>query len=365
MNRVIIIGYRFLLIILLCLMFVFIIGNLSFVIAYDKSQARSFVVMDASNGKILYAKNPYLRCPPASTVKLMTAIIALEHLEMHSTVTISRKASMVSPHKANLKEGDRVTLEKLLYAALIGSANDAAIALAEAVSGTEERFVRLMNKKAKEIGAKNTKFINASGLPGAGQYTTAYDLSMIMSYALTYPKLQEIMGTRVTEIYTENGDLIFLKNTNRLLWINENLLGGKTGYTRNARHCFVCAAERGDTRLVVALLGIPNREGLWRETELLLNKGFEVIENNEKPLIYYAKTDYDLKGKHKVSSKKKFKKKLIAKKTSKNKKTELAKKKSKIKSLAKKKGKMKVLTKKKQIKNYKVANTKKGNGTKG
>jgi D-alanyl-D-alanine carboxypeptidase (penicillin-binding protein 5/6) len=303
------------------------------VIASDEVHSRSVVVMDATTGKILYAKNPHLKCPPASTAKLMTAIIAIEHADINDTIIISSKASRVSPHKAGFKEGDKVIVEKLLYAALLGSANDAAVALAEAVAGSEERFVRLMNKKAKEIGAKNTKFINASGLPSSGQYITAYDLSKIMSYALSYPKLKEIIGTRVTEIYTENGDSIFLKNTNRLLWIDENLVGGKTGYTRSAQHCFVCAAERGNDTVVVALLGTPSREGLWKETEILINRGFEVIVNNKRPFIYYTKTDYDVKGKQKVSSKKKGNKKLIAKKKLKKKKSELVAKKSKTKTL--------------------------------
>ncbi len=367
MKPILTIGYRFLVIFTSYLMFILINGHLSFVIASEKSKSRSFVVMDASNGQILYAKNPYLKCPPASTVKLMTAIIAMENLDMGSTVTVSRKASSVSPHKANLKEGDRISVEKLLYAALVGSANDAAVALAEAAAGSEKKFVRLMNKKAKEIGAKNTKFVNASGLPASGQYTTAYDLSIIMSYALNYPKLQEIIGTRVTQIYTETGDSIFIKNTNRLLWVDEDLLGGKTGYTRNAKHCFVCVAERGGDKVVVAILGTPSREELWRETKMLLNKGFEIIGNNEKPVIYYTKTNYNLKVKHKISLKKKNDRRLIVKKGSKKVKSKLAAKKSKTKSLAKRKARAKTLTKKKQEqkKNYNVANTRKGNGTKG
>ncbi len=128
MKHILAISYRFLVIFTSYLMFILIHGHISFVIASEKFQSRSFVVMDVSNGQILYAKNPYLKCPPASTVKLMTAIIAMENLDMGSTVTISRKASRVPPHKANLKEGDRISVEQLLYAALVGSANDAAVA---------------------------------------------------------------------------------------------------------------------------------------------------------------------------------------------------------------------------------------------
>src|SRR4030042_5073834 len=216
--------------------------------------------MDASTGGILYAKNPDLRLPPASTTKLMTAVVVMENANLADVIPISRNATRVSPHKAGFKRGDKVTVEKLLYAALLGSANDAAVALSESVAGSEARFVELMNRKAVEIGARDTKFINSNGLPGPGQYITAYDLSKIMSYALRYPILRQIIGTRVTGVSTENGNAIFLKNTNRLLWSDEDLVGGKTGYTRKARHCFVCAAEREKDTVVVALLASPSRE---------------------------------------------------------------------------------------------------------
>ena len=181
-----------------------------------------------------------------------------------------------------------MTIEHLLYAALLDSGNDAAVALAEAVAGTEARFVRRMNRKVMAIGARNTRFINASGLPGRGQYTTAYDLGKIMSYALRYPKLKEIIGTRVTEISTKNGNGLFLKNSNKLLWSEDDLLGGKTGYTRSARHCFVCAAERNGSTIIVAILGSPNRKGLWKESEALIARGFDVIRKKRQPEIYFT-----------------------------------------------------------------------------
>jgi D-alanyl-D-alanine carboxypeptidase (penicillin-binding protein 5/6) len=173
-----------------------------------------------------------------------------------------------------------------------------------------------------------------------------------MSYALKYSKLKEIIGTRVAEISTENGKAIFLKNTNRLLWSEEDLVGGKTGYTRKARHCFVCAAERDNDTVIVALLGSPSRSDLWKETETLIGRGFEAIGNKEKPVIYLAKTDYDYpaikkasyKGKNRLNGKNKRSKpkpdeKFMAKKTGKQKKAVLA---------AKKKGQTKVFAKNKK-----------------
>lgn len=313
--------------------------------------SRSVVAMDASNGMILYAKNPYLRRAPASTTKLMTAIVVMENADLTDMVTISRNASQVSPHKAGFREGDKVSVEKLLYAALLGSANDAAVALAEGVSGSEERFVELMNRKALAIGATNTKFINPNGLPGPGQYITAYDLAKIMGYALRFPKLKEIIGTRVAEISTERGKEIFLRNTNRLLWSEEDLVGGKTGYTRLARHCFVCAAEREKETIIVALLGSPSRQTLWNESEMLISKGFDVMGNREKPMVYVTNAvdddTYVKKASSRKYSKSKKGKKLIAKK-------------GKTKVLAEKQVKKKQLTAKKKGKTATVAKSKKG-----
>jgi serine-type D-Ala-D-Ala carboxypeptidase (penicillin-binding protein 5/6) len=256
-------------------------------------QARSAVVMEASTGRVLYAKNPELRLMPASTTKLMTALITVEKVNLKDVVTISRNAVNVAPTKSGLKEGDKVTIETLLYAALMKSANDAAVALAEAVAGTEEEFVQLMNMKAIALGAIDTKFINPNGLPGKGQYITAYDLSKIMRQAIKHPVLKEIIGTRVTELSTEAGKTFYVKNTNKLLWSDDELLGGKTGFTNAARHCFVCAGERDNSTLIVALLGVPSRTELWKETEDLMAFGSKVMKNQEEPVVYITKSDYD------------------------------------------------------------------------
>jgi len=309
--------------------------------------------MESSTGRILYAKNPNLRLPPASTTKLMTAIIVMEEANPWDVVKISKNVSLVSPLKAGFKEGDEVTVETLLYAALLRSANDAAVVLAEAVAGSEERFVPLMHRKAEALGLKDTKFINPNGLPGPDQYTTVFDLSIMMRYALRYPKLKEIIGTRVAEVSTVRGKDLFLRNTNRLLWSDEGLIGGKTGFTRQARHCFVCAAEREKDTIIVALLGSPSRVTLWKETETLIDKGFNIIANREEPVVYFTKADYDALNVKKASYKKKYR---HHGKTSKSKKKNLTAKKKKKKTgvLAKKKGKTKAIAKNKKGKDYRV-----------
>jgi D-alanyl-D-alanine carboxypeptidase (penicillin-binding protein 5/6) len=279
---------------ILSLIFSFLISIFSLSISFaDEIRSRAGIVIDASTGNVLYAKKPCLRQPPASTAKLMTAIVVLEMTNLSDVVKISRNAAHISPLKAGFREGERATVETLLYAMLMRSANDAALALAEAIAGSEERFVSLMNRKAADIGAMDTKFINSNGLPGPGQYTTVLDLSKIMKYTLRYPKLREIIGTRVAEVSTEEGSVFFLKNINKLMWRDEDLIGGKTGYTLRAKHCFVGAAEHDNKTLIVALLGSPSREKLWKETEVLINKGLLAIANKEDPFIYISKTDYD------------------------------------------------------------------------
>jgi D-alanyl-D-alanine carboxypeptidase (penicillin-binding protein 5/6) len=182
------------------------------------------------------------------------------------------------------------------------------------VSESEAKFVRLMNKKARSIGAKNTRFRNSNGLPRAGQYTTASDMAKIMRYALGYQKFKDIIGTRLAEVSIENRRSILVENTNKLLWSDEDLVGGKTGYTRKARHCFVCAAERDDETVIVALLGSPSRKNLWKESEVLIGKGFDILSNKEHTVIYSTKnTVYKNGHKSKKASKSKRDKALIAK----------------------------------------------------
>ncbi|MBM4128860.1 MAG: D-alanyl-D-alanine carboxypeptidase [Nitrospira sp.] len=280
----------------------------------DEVRSRAAAVIEASTGRILYAKNPNLRLPPASTAKLMAAIVVLENANLDDVVEISKNAAHTCRLKAGLKAGDGVKVETLLYAALMESANDAAVALAEAVAGSEERFVHLMNLKAIAIGMKDTRFANPHGLPGNSQYTTAFDLSMIMRYALRYPKLREIIGSREAAAFTEKGDYFLLKNTNKLLWSDDEMVGGKTGYTRRARHCFVGAAERGGEAVIVTLLGSPTRDTLWEETHKLIDRGFRIMAYKEEPSIYFKKADYESLNIKKASYRKSEKLKVKSKK---------------------------------------------------
>jgi len=250
--------------------------------------AKAAVVIDAESGKILYAKNPNLKLPPASTTKLLTAMVALDRVQPESIVTISEHAANTPSVSPKLRPGDRLTIRDLLYLALMRSINGAAVALAEATAGSEDAFVKMMNEKASRLGAENTRFINASGLPGAGQSVTAYELAMIMKESLAYPIIREIINTKTRDIYTLDGRRLYIKNTDLLLWQDDDLLGGKTGYTRAARHCFVGAAEKERTILITALLGEAARSNLWPETSFLLTKGHEVLTEKSEPTIYMS-----------------------------------------------------------------------------
>jgi len=275
--------------IVIAALFLLLISHFSLLTSYaDDVSARAAVVIDGASGNILYAKNPNVKLFPASTTKLVTAMVVLDRMDPETVVTISEEAARtpsVSPH---LRTGEKLKIKDLLNIALIRSVNSAAVALAESVSGSEEAFAKLMNEKALSIGAENTRYVNASGLPGDGQYITAYDLSLIMKESLRYPMIKDIINTRAQQVYTESGRRISVTNTNHLLWSDEDVVGGKTGYTRAAKHCFVCAGQKGDNVLIAAVLGESVRSELWHDASTLLARGEDVLSKKREPEIYYT-----------------------------------------------------------------------------
>ncbi len=234
--------------------------------------AKAAVLMD-SEGTVLFAKYPNAKLAPASTVKLVTAMVVLDVLDPSRTVKISRNAAKVRTIDPKIYTDEEMSVSDLLHLALMKSINSAAVALAEAAAGTEQQFVTLMNRKAAEIGAQRTLFANASGLPKGNQYTTASDLVLIMKNALTYPLIKDILAKKTWIVTTAQGRDIYIENSNDLLWQNENVIGGKTGYTGNARHCFVCAIETDKGPFYTAVLGARSRSSLWRSTLMLAEIG--------------------------------------------------------------------------------------------
>lgn len=274
----------------------FVFNSKAFANDMDASAA---AVVDAYTGKILYGKNPDLKLPPASTTKLVTAMVVLDRLSPGKKITISKRAANTQTVAPRLKEGEVYTVHDLIYLALMRSVNSATVALAEAVAGSEEDFIKFMNDKAIKIGAKDTKFANASGLPGKEQYTTVYDLTKIMSHALSYPLIREAIQTRVYIIHSEDGKEHFIQNTNQLLWTDDNIIGGKTGYTRRAGHCFVSAARIDNRVVYTALLGVPNRDKLWTDTQLLLARAENVLSGKSEAVIQLTNEKTILKASYK------------------------------------------------------------------
>lgn len=234
--------------------------------------ARSAIVLDARDGRMLYAKNPHLRLPPASTTKIMTALIVLERLPLDSRVPIGPTAVGTSPSKADLTLGADYAAGDLLAATLVASSNDAALALAEAVAGTEADFVKLMNAKAASLGMKETRFANASGLPqkGARQYTTAYDLAQMMRVAIRDRRIDRILGMPDIVIAGSDGKRIVLKNHNKMLWRSPGFVKGKTGWTQAARHTFVGTNFTPSKTITFAML---SSQQPWTDIRRLANFG--------------------------------------------------------------------------------------------
>lgn len=248
--------------------------------------AKACIVVDDKDS-VLYAKNPSAKLPPASTVKLVTAMVALDRLDPSTQVKVSRAAAAVRSIKPRLMTDDEMTVSALLHLALMKSINSAAVALAETAAGSEDAFVELMNQKAKEIGANNTHFVTASGLPKGRQYTTARDLTIILKRALTYPLIKEIIGKKEWLIKTAAGRELYLENTDDLLWSRSNMVGGKTGFTLGARHCFVGAMDTEKGLIFTAVLGARTRNRLWESTLKLANFGTnpQPVDSFEEPSV--------------------------------------------------------------------------------
>ncbi|MDR7416195.1 MAG: D-alanyl-D-alanine carboxypeptidase family protein [Armatimonadota bacterium] len=238
-------------------------------------EATAFVLLEERTGQVLLARNPDLPRPPASTTKILTALLVLENLPLDRVVRISaRAAAQREGSSVGLEVGERRTVRELLYALLVKSANDAAVALAEAVDGSVEGFVRRMNARAWALGARNTHFVNPHGLHQPGHYTTASDLARLARAALRNPVFREIVRTREYEYPGLQGPLRLL-NGNRLLGHYPGADGVKTGWTAESGRCLVASATRNGRRLLVVLLNAPQ---VFRDAARLLDYGFEEFE---------------------------------------------------------------------------------------
>lgn len=256
--------------------FSFVSSGLAFADNSFQTSAKSMCVMEMTTNRVLRAKNENIRRPMASTTKIMTAITAIENCDnLDETFVVSKKAIGIEGTSLYLKEGEEMSLKDLLLGLMLISGNDAAVAIGERVSGREEFFVDLMNNTARKIGANNTHFANPHGLDEKDHYTTAYDLSLITSYALKNPIFREIVGTKNTKIVSKAGKTRFLKNKNKLLNTFDGAIGVKTGFTDDAGRCFVGGAERNGMTLVCSVLSCGP---MFEDTASLMQECFNEYE---------------------------------------------------------------------------------------
>lgn len=237
--------------------------------------AKSAVVMEAATGKILYEKNAYEQRYPASTTKIATLITALEYGNMNDNIITSGRAANTDGSSLYLNDGEQMKLQDMLYGVMLVSGNDATVAIAEHISGSVEEFAKLMTKKAHDIGAVHTQFVNSSGLPDPNHYTTAYDLALISDYGYHNDLFRQIVSTKnkyIKAISPAKDHDIY--NENRMLWLYEGANGVKTGYTDAAGRCLVSGANRNGIQLIVVVL---DSERMWDDSIALLDYGFGQI----------------------------------------------------------------------------------------
>ncbi len=263
------------------------------------TSAQSAVVIDGDGGIVVYEKDAHTRRGMASTTKIMTALVAIENYPLDKEIKIADEAVGIEGSSIYLAHGEVLTMKNLLYALLLQSANDAATAIAIEVAGSVDEFANLMNKKAQQIGLKDTHFTNPHGLYDENHYTTAYELALITKYALQNETFRQIVSTVKTVIPLNNGDgSRVLVNHNKLLRIYDDAIGVKTGFTKMTGRCLVSAAERDGTTIIAVTLNAPDD---WNDHRAMLDLGFENIETfnlaspeemNFKISVVGGETDY-------------------------------------------------------------------------
>lgn len=246
-------------------------------------QSESYVLMEASTGTVLHEKDMHKVLPPASITKIMTLLLIYEALEdgtitKDTVVTTTDHAASMGGSQVYLEAGEQQTVETLIKCISIASANDACVAMAEHLAGTEEAFVSEMNKKAKELGMNNTNFVNCCGLDVDGHVSTAYDIALMSKELMSkYPDVMQYTTTRIDSFTheTNKGSSEFgLTNTNKLLNSYDGITGLKTGSTGKARYCLSATATRNDINMIAVVLSAPDTKTRFREAATLLNYGF-------------------------------------------------------------------------------------------
>ncbi len=267
--------------------------------------AKAYILMDANTGQVLAEKNMHDRLPPASLTKLMTAYVASAALrqgqiKFEDLVTISEKAWRMGGSRMFIQVGSKVPVKELLDGIIVASGNDASVAMAEHVAGTEDAFVQLMNENAARLGMKNTHYTDSTGMPDANHYTTAYDLANL-SRAIINDYPEDYAWYKKKWVMFNN---IRQPNRNRLLWRDESVDGIKTGHTEEAGYCLVSSALRNEMRLIAVVLGAPGDNSRTQDSQALLNWGYRFFETHKlftaqqtiaaknQPRVWFGKNKY-------------------------------------------------------------------------
>jgi len=242
--------------------------------------ARSAILMDAATGSILFEKNSHEPLPPASITKIMTMLLVMEALDegkigLNDRVRVSEKAASMGGTQVYLEPGEQMTVEELLKAVAMASANDATVALAEYLAGSEERFVLMMNQKAKELGLKNTQFKNTNGLPEDGHVSSAHDIAVMSRELLRHARVIQYTSRYEDYLRKETKKPFWLVNTNKLIRQYKGMDGLKTGFTQEAKYGLSATAKRGNMRIIAVVMGEPDIKTRNAEVVQMLDYAFQ------------------------------------------------------------------------------------------
>ncbi len=247
--------------------------------------SKTAILMDVGSGQILFEKNPHEKLPPASVTKVMTMLLIVEALDsgkikLDDEVQISERASEMGGSQIFLEPGETQKVDDLLKGIAVASANDACVAMAEYVGGSEEEFVAMMNNKAKQLGMNDTNFSNTNGLPIENHYTSAHDIAIMSRELLKHDKITKYLTTWMDQIVVgKKKTTIGLANTNKMIKHYQGATGVKTGFTQEAKYCLSASAKRGETHLVAVTLGAPTTQERFKDSSSLLSYGFANYES--------------------------------------------------------------------------------------
>lgn len=248
--------------------------------------AKSAILIEASTGEVMYQKNANERLAPASMTKIMSLILIMENIEngnlkWNDIVVVSKNASSMGGSQIFLETNEMMTVEDLVKGICIASGNDATVALAEKIAGTEKAFVKLMNDKAKSLGLKNTNFMNSTGLDAEGHYSSAYDMSIMARELVRHEKILEFSSIYEDYLRKNTAKKFWLVNTNKLVKFYSYIDGLKTGYTGNAGYCLTATGMKNDMRLISVVMGEENTDNRTTDTLAMLDYGFNMYSINK------------------------------------------------------------------------------------